>query len=66
MAMQTQNEQKDKDEWMTYEYLTNENDERKMEIKVMRESSVWINGAEEHLKSQVMIFELNYFSFCFV
>ena len=54
MAMQTQNEQKDKDEWMTYEYLTNENDERKMEIKVMRESSVWINGAEEHLKSQVI------------
>ena len=54
LALQSQTEQKDKDEWMTYEYLTNENDERKMELKQMRESSVWINGAEEHLKSEAI------------
>ncbi len=43
MALQSQNEQKDNAEWMTYEYLTAENDERKQELKALREGlSVFI------------------------
>ena len=40
----TDSEQKDNDDWMTMSYLTNENDERKQEIKYIKNNSIWLNG----------------------
>jgi len=37
---------------MTFSYLTNENDERKQEVKHIRNNSIWLNGDDQHIKSE--------------
>ena len=43
----SEKEQKASDDWMTFSYLTNDNNNKKEEISVIRGNSVWINGNYE-------------------
>lgn len=50
----TEKEQKDNDDWMTMSYLTNENDERKQEIKIIKNNSIWLNGDKKNINSEII------------
>ena len=50
----TEKEQKDNDDWMTMSYLTNENDERKQEIKTIKNNSIWLNGHKKNINSELI------------